>query len=111
MQFRQGDVLLERVDAVPANAMPKRSPAGRPLLVAPGRGGTRSHVLAPGSDVAAWSLAAVPDETPDYLVVGLHGARLVHEEHAPIDLPQGTYRVVRQREFDPGLAAVRPVLD
>lgn len=28
------------------------------------------------------------------------GARLVHEEHAAIDLEPGLYQVVRQREFD-----------
>jgi hypothetical protein len=27
---------------------------------------------------------------------------LTHEEHAPIPLPAGLYRVVQQREFVPG---------
>jgi hypothetical protein len=111
MQFRQGDVLLELVDAVPENATPKLVPAGQPLLVAPGRDGTRSHVVAPNPDLVAWSLATASGGAPDYLVVGRSGARLVHQEHAPIDLPRGIYRIIHQREFDPALAAVRPVLD
>ena len=28
-------------------------------------------------------------------------ARLVHEEHATVTLPRGTYRIRRQRELDP----------
>ncbi len=28
-------------------------------------------------------------------------AQLIHEEHAPIDLPTGAYRVVIQREYEP----------
>ena len=26
-------------------------------------------------------------------------ARLVHDEHGPIDIPEGSYKVVRQREY------------
>jgi hypothetical protein len=26
---------------------------------------------------------------------------VVHDEHAPVDLPRGTYRVRRQRELEP----------
>ena len=32
------------------------------------------------------------------------GAQVVHEEHATIQLPKGLYRVIRQREFDAGMA-------
>ena len=34
-------------------------------------------------------------------VVDAPDAVLRHEEHAPIVLPQGTYRVRRQRELEP----------
>ena len=37
------------------------------------------------------------------------GGRVVHEEHAPISLPEGWYRVVRQREYIPD--SVRMVAD
>jgi hypothetical protein len=33
--------------------------------------------------------------------VEVPGARLEHEEHAPITLEQGTYRVRRQRHLEP----------
>jgi hypothetical protein len=36
-------------------------------------------------------------------------ARVVHEEHAPIALDPGTYRVWRQREYSP--AEIRTIQD
>ena len=35
-------------------------------------------------------------------------ARLVHEEHAPIEVPPGTWRVVIQREYEPPTATAAP---
>ena len=42
-------------------------------------------------------------ETPDDMFLEVTGetAEVVHEEHATIKLPQGTYRVWRQREYSP----------
>jgi hypothetical protein len=111
MQFRQGDVLLEFVGSVPEGILATPVPSRGPLLVAPGRDGTRSHVVVSGTGLAAWSLAGVPGALPDYLLVGRDGARLVHEQHPPIDLVPGKYRVIRQHEFDPALSAVRPAGD
>jgi hypothetical protein len=31
-----------------------------------------------------------------------YGAHIEHEEHATLELPPGTYEVVRQREYEPG---------
>lgn len=36
-----------------------------------------------------------------FLEVTGETAEVVHEEHATIKLPQGTYRVWRQREYSP----------
>jgi hypothetical protein len=36
-------------------------------------------------------------------------ATIIHEEHQPITLPQGTYRVWMQREYTP--QAIRQVVD
>ena len=35
-------------------------------------------------------------------------AQLLHEEHAPIEVPPGTWRVVIQREYQPPVAATTP---
>ena len=36
-----------------------------------------------------------------YLRVKACGATLIHQEHGPIRLPAGEYRVWRQREYSP----------
>ena len=36
-----------------------------------------------------------------HLHVSSPNARLEHEEHAPIELEQGTYRIRRQRQLEP----------
>jgi hypothetical protein len=38
-------------------------------------------------------------------------ARLVHDEHAPIELPPGHYRVVQQRRYETGTGLWRRVSD
>lgn len=44
-----------------------------------------------------------------YLEVIAAGARVVHDEHSPIALDRGIYRVWRQREYSP--EAIRTVRD
>ncbi|MFD0592628.1 hypothetical protein ACFQZ4_08715 [Catellatospora coxensis] len=52
----------------------------------------------------------MPARRPGRLFLLIEGyGRLVHEEHGPIALAAGAYRVVRQREYFPG--AIRPVAD
>jgi hypothetical protein len=41
-----------------------------------------------------------------HLTVADTTARVSHQEHATLELPQGTYRVRRQRELDPEEARV-----
>ena len=80
-----------------------RDPRGR-LILALGEVTGHAHaVVGPGDlyrpgDPLAPAVLHVPS-----------GARVAHEEHGPIALPRGWYRVVRQREYVPG--AVRVVAD
>ncbi|MET7740945.1 hypothetical protein [Streptomyces sp. NPDC005385] len=107
--FRQGDVLIVPLDeeAVPehAHAAPSEPRDGRGRLVlALGEVTGHAHaVVGPGrlireAGVFGPMLLHVPD-----------GARVVHEEHGPISLHRGWYRVIRQREYVPG--SVRIVAD
>lgn len=86
--YRQGDVLLVPVEAIPA-------PAGRldgPVLLYPGRTSRHGHAVS-GDRFEAWL-----SRGDDYLRV--HGAAtLTHPDHAPLTVPPGTYRAVRQREY------------
>jgi hypothetical protein len=107
--YRQGDVLIVPLaeTAVPGTAhdatSEPRDRRGR-LVLALGEVTGHAHaVVGPGRLIR---------ETNAFGPMLLHvpeGARVVHEEHAPISLPKGWYRVVRQREYVPG--SVRIVAD
>lgn len=102
--FAQGDVLLELVEDT--------CPSG--TIIAPGADG--AHVLAEGEvsghrhaiyeRVTLFRDDALARDIPAGLYLGHVRvdepmARVVHDEHAPIPLERGTYRVRRQRELDP----------
>ncbi|MCH7845150.1 MAG: hypothetical protein IH850_04900, partial [Acidobacteria bacterium] len=90
--YRQGDVLLVRID--PPNlsqAEPMPEEGGRVVLA---HGEATGHAHTIEADYATL-----------YMVDGaaiLHlerAATLAHEEQAPIELPSGDYSVVRQRVY------------
>ena len=94
LMFRQGDVLIRRLDALPPDGRKrmKRDDQGRIVLAYGEVTGHAHAIYDPG--VVAWSLGdkmllTVTDET----------ALVKHEEHLPIELPAGHYEVVRQRQW------------
>jgi hypothetical protein len=96
VQWRQGDVLFERVATVPDEATAR---AGAVLFQ--GERSGHAHAIAPpaGAEVL---------EAGDVLYVRAPAAfTVVHDEHGPIAFEPGTYRVWRQREYDPRRAASR----
>jgi hypothetical protein len=107
MMYRQGDVLLMRVEAVPRDThLCARDERGR-LVLARGEATGHAHSI----DSAMAELFEDPDGAL-YLRVQAgttQPVQLVHEEHAAIRLPAGSYRVVRQVEYHP--EALRPVCD
>ncbi|MEV7229237.1 MULTISPECIES: hypothetical protein [Polymorphospora] len=105
--YRQGDVLVHPIEPadVPAGLVPAGRDARGRLVLARGEATGHAHVVS-GSGVTLW---ASPDQSdPSVLLIEGYG-RLSHEEHGPIALPAGSYRVIRQREYVPG--AWRPVAD
>jgi hypothetical protein len=104
--FRQGDVLIVPVSSA---AMPQCVPAPRDqhgrMVLALGEATGHAHVVGgPGLTL----LADRDDPGSLWIDVPSHG-RVTHEEHGPISLPAGRYRVIRQREYFPG--AFRMVAD
>ena len=90
--YRQGDVLLVRIDPpdlTQAEQMPEEG--GRVVLA---HGEATGHAHAIEADHAA--LFMLGRETILHLE---HAATLGHEEHALIELPSGDYSVVRQRVY------------
>ena len=98
--YRQGDVLLVPIPpaGVPASAVPApRDRSGR-MVLARGETSGHAHVIA-GRGVR---LLADRDDVDRLFVQIMTQARLEHEEHQAINLPAGSYRVVRQRQYLPG---------
>lgn len=99
MQFRQGDVLIRRVSALPEGEAKKRENG----VIAYGEVTGHSHAV----DVERAEVLEI--ERGVFLRVGPEGVSLVHQEHAPIFLPEGNYEATIQREYTP--EAIRNVAD
>ncbi|MCB2378409.1 hypothetical protein LGH70_12490 [Hymenobacter sp. BT635] len=97
--YRHGDVLIAAVAALPVGAVPRPG-----VVLAHGEHTGHSHRI---RETGAASLYAYGHEL--YLLISAPTATLVHEEHRPIALPVGVYRVWQQREYTP--SAIRTVVD
>src|SRR5438105_671155 len=95
-QYRQGDVLLCPVDEIPPAAIPVPSEGDR-VIVALGELTGHAHAFA-GRAVRFFREAGTGRS---FFEIGEAGAALVHEEHDPIQVPQGHYELSRQREYTP----------
>ncbi|HKT04646.1 MAG TPA: hypothetical protein VJT31_34450 [Rugosimonospora sp.] len=98
VQYRQGDVLVVAVAAIPAGAVPVPRD-GADVVLAYGEVTGHRHAI---SERHA-ELLALPEAEIErrFLRITGESALLVHEEHAPVPLPPGAYEVVRQREYAP----------
>jgi hypothetical protein len=98
--FRQGDVLLRQVEELPKTAKLKPD-----KVLALGEATGHKHQFT--SDFADLYVDAGGKQ---YAFLA-EKAVLEHEEHANIEVPEGVYEVVIQREFDLLQNRVRPVID
>ncbi len=89
--WRHGDVLIAAVERIPAGAkkLPHRT-------LAKGEITGHAHRMAEADDVALFEA-----EGQFFLSVQSASATVLHEEHRPIQLPQGSYRFWIQREYTP----------
>src|SRR5262245_13292492 len=102
--FAQGDLLIERVaDIEPSGTILTPDAAGAVVLA---EGEATGHRHAIHERVTMFRDDALAREIPAGLYVG-HvkvtggSAQVVHDEHAPLTLLEGTYRVRRQSELEP----------
>lgn len=91
MLFRHGDVLIQKVSKLPGGA--KRL---RHRTLAHGEITGHSHQIKEKDGVVLWQQA-----NELFLEIEAPFATVVHQEHAPIEIPTGVYRVWRQREYTP----------
>ncbi|HVX74976.1 MAG TPA: hypothetical protein VHB49_02545 [Bradyrhizobium sp.] len=102
--FAQGDLLIERVpDVLPSGAVEENA-EGAPLVLAEGEESGHRHAIR--ERVTMFRDDKLARDIPEglyigHVKVGSAYARITHEEHAPLTLPRGTYRVRRQRELGP----------
>lgn len=94
--YRQGDILIVPTDGDKRRIDLSRSDVrsvGTPV-VARGEATGHAHQIEGDGELFLWQ---------DTVFLRSHGqTRLVHDEHDTIVIPEGEYRVVRQREYDEG---------
>jgi hypothetical protein len=90
MLWRQGDILIADIPAIPEDAERLQS-----SVLVTGEVTGHAHRVESLETVEVWE-----DYREKYLKV-LDTTRILHEEHLPITLPPGIYRVWRQREYTP----------
>jgi len=102
--FAQGDILIERVKDAPVSGDVVACEADGAFVLAEGELTGHRHAIY--DRVTLFRDDALAADIPSGLYLG-HvqvaegGVDVVHQEHAPIRLAPGTWRVRRQREMDP----------
>lgn len=100
-QLRQGDVFLERVTSIPKGAKAKSRDGGR-VVLAYGEVTGHAHAIVEPE-------ALLYDLDGDMYLEADGTVTLRHEEHAPVTIDKGLWRVRQQSEYSP--AAIRSVQD
>lgn len=106
--FRQGDVLLMQVEAVPAGAKDV-TPDDRIVLAFGEVTGHAHACYEPRTKDRPAGKALLWDAGAERFLQVIQTTALKHEEHTAITLTPGVYRVVQQREYSP--EAIRNVAD
>ena len=97
--YRQGDLLFVPVAPLPAGCPLEDSPYHNKVIIARGEKSGHMHVVA----------AEIHHGGGSRYLVAAEPVTVTHEEHQPLPLPAGTYRIVQQRELTP--EAVQVVSD
>lgn len=100
----QGDILLELVRDTAPSGTPIAPAFDGAVILAEGEVSGHRHAI--WENVAFFRDDSIARSIPRDLYIGhvnvpASGATLLHEEHAPILLEGGTYRVSRQRQLEP----------
>lgn len=119
-QVRQGDCLLIPIASIPTDA--KLINTLGKVILAHGESSGHHHRFEgahgvssfskDGDDIAMSGGTSLRGGATDvaFITVPKGGADLVHEEHSTISVSEGTYQIVRQREFSV-LEGIRRVAD
>lgn len=98
-KWRQGDIYIELLDAVPTSF----SPAKCERQLAPGTSKGSRHIL----DREVEMFVAPHADALTGPVFKTAGATVTHPEHGDVELPAGIYRITYQRAYADELRRVR----
>ena len=107
IQFRQGDVLIERISKLAKK--PIKPAVETPVILAHGSATGHSHqienpalaVLEESKEVTAPGDLNDSATMTNSVMVLTGDTAVIHQEHSRIELPSGNYIVRRQREYSP----------
>jgi hypothetical protein len=102
-----GDVIIQRVEAVPENFSAMEVEPNSCLAYGELTGHAHKLFGTPGVD---FDVRVNPTTKERHLRV-VNPVALRHQEHSPIVLPPGDYKIDIQREYDPFEKLVRQVAD
>jgi hypothetical protein len=88
LMHRQGDVLLVKVADLPQSLVERKSD-----ILVEGEATGHAHRLTKGQ---VWQT-----HEGVLFLSAVKGSKIVHEEHASIELEPGYWQVIRQREYSP----------
>ena len=106
IQYRQGDVLVQSVDVIPAKAKAKPRDGQDRIVLAYGEVTGHAHAI---MEAEATLFGLLSGDAEEMYLEADGTVTLRHEEHKEISIPPGRYRVIRQREYAP--EAIRNVAD
>ena len=99
--YAQGDILFERISSTDFDP---NTQLCEQLVIAEGEATGHRHIIRSGATMFRDDAMAHDMDSELYVGhvrVSKQGSSVEHDEHAPLFLPPGTYRVRRQRELQP----------
>jgi hypothetical protein len=111
--YRQGDILFIETEYLPDNLYQLNH-----LIIAEGEATGHMHqiigntaiLLEPEERTNDWNTVENDRNKIKFLKV-LSDSDVIHNEHHPITLPEGNYKIIQQREYVPGQRRGRYVID
>ena len=109
MLYQQGDVLIEKIDAIPSNVKEIEKNGNAKLVLAEGEATGHSHTIdtieAPNTRLFAGI------DIPDMFLQTSAKTTIKHEEHHHIDIPAGNWKIRKVQEYDHFAEEARAVQD
>jgi hypothetical protein len=106
--YRQGDIILERIYQIPKQIInhQQQQQTQDNYIIAHGESGNQHRM---SKHVLIFENSENKNEKERYVQVLSQDTYLVHQEHKSIHIPQGIYKIRREREYNAFESAIRQV--